>query len=141
MFFHHVLYAHRFRLSRKSSVLLWASTIYPSSSIARLLKRGFNSLLWLSVSTNVIAIVPSCLYSSLECFIGESGLGKSTLVNTLFGTILYPLKEAREPSPDTPKTVEVQSISAGEFQPLVAFIVIFSLMTMHRLILIRIYSL
>ncbi|OAJ36579.1 hypothetical protein, variant [Batrachochytrium dendrobatidis JEL423] len=44
--------------------------------------------------------------------VGESGLGKSTLVNTLFGTILYPLKEAREPSPDTPKTVEVQSISA-----------------------------
>ncbi|KAH6573500.1 hypothetical protein BASA50_000969 [Batrachochytrium salamandrivorans] len=44
--------------------------------------------------------------------VGESGLGKSTLVNTLFGTTLYPLKEAREPSPETPKTVEIQSISA-----------------------------
>ena len=45
--------------------------------------------------------------------IGESGLGKSTLVNTLFNTSLYPPKERKGPSNDImPKTVSIQSISA-----------------------------
>lgn len=44
---------------------------------------------------------------------GESGLGKSTLVNTLFNTSLYPPKERKGPSVDIiPKTVSIQSISA-----------------------------
>lgn len=46
-------------------------------------------------------------------FSGESGLGKSTLVNTLFNTSLYPPKERKSPSLDIiPKTVTIQSISA-----------------------------
>jgi septin 7 len=56
---------------------------------------------------------------SIECHIkltldaGESGLGKSTLVNTLFNTSLYPPKERKGPSLDIiPKTVSIQSISA-----------------------------
>lgn len=45
--------------------------------------------------------------------VGESGLGKSTLVNTLFNTSLYPPKERKGPSADIiPKTVSIQSISA-----------------------------
>ncbi|GJC78381.1 cell division control protein 3 [Colletotrichum liriopes] len=45
--------------------------------------------------------------------VGESGLGKSTLVNTLFNTSLYPPKERKGPSLDIlPKTVQIQSISA-----------------------------
>ncbi|KAF2089503.1 Septin B [Saccharata proteae CBS 121410] len=45
--------------------------------------------------------------------VGESGLGKSTLVNTLFNTSLYPPKERKPPSLDIiPKTVAIQSISA-----------------------------
>ncbi|KAF1823868.1 cell division control protein 3/GTP binding protein [Dissoconium aciculare CBS 342.82] len=45
--------------------------------------------------------------------VGESGLGKSTLVNTLFNTSLYPPKERKQPSLDfAPKTVSIQSISA-----------------------------
>ncbi|KAM0343448.1 hypothetical protein ACHAPU_008478 [Fusarium lateritium] len=45
--------------------------------------------------------------------VGESGLGKSTLVNTLFSTSLYPPKERKGPSLDIiPKTVTIQSISA-----------------------------
>ncbi|KAH3906013.1 hypothetical protein HBI56_160600 [Parastagonospora nodorum] len=44
--------------------------------------------------------------------VGESGLGKSTLVNTLFNTSLYPPKERKPPSLDISKTVSVQSISA-----------------------------
>lgn len=47
------------------------------------------------------------------CPSGESGLGKSTLVNTLFNTSLYPPKERKGPSLDIiPKTVMIQSISA-----------------------------
>lgn len=46
-------------------------------------------------------------------FTGESGLGKSTLVNTLFNTSLYPPKESKQPSLDfAPKTVSISSISA-----------------------------
>lgn len=46
-------------------------------------------------------------------FPGESGLGKSTLVNTLFNTSLYPPKERKQPSLDfSPKTVNIQAISA-----------------------------
>ncbi|KAK4193850.1 Septin-domain-containing protein [Podospora australis] len=45
--------------------------------------------------------------------VGESGLGKSTLVNTLFNTSLYPPREPKGPSLDIiPKTVTIQSISA-----------------------------
>jgi septin 7 len=45
--------------------------------------------------------------------IGESGLGKSTLINTLFNTSLYPPRERKGPSLDIiPKTVSIQSISA-----------------------------
>ncbi|KAL9631274.1 MAG: hypothetical protein Q9164_005984 [Protoblastenia rupestris] len=45
--------------------------------------------------------------------VGESGLGKSTLVNTLFNTSLYPPKERKGPTSDImPKTVSIQSISA-----------------------------
>lgn len=45
--------------------------------------------------------------------VGESGLGKSTLVNTLFNTSLYPPKERKQPSLDfAPKTVSIQAISA-----------------------------
>ncbi|KIV83358.1 hypothetical protein PV11_05391 [Exophiala sideris] len=45
--------------------------------------------------------------------VGESGLGKSTLINTLFNTSLYPPRERKGPSLDIiPKTVSIQSISA-----------------------------
>jgi septin 7 len=46
-------------------------------------------------------------------WLGESGLGKSTLVNTLFNSQLYPLREDRDPTHDTPKTITIQSISGG----------------------------
>jgi len=45
--------------------------------------------------------------------VGESGLGKSTLVNTLFNTSLYPPRERKPPTVDiSPKTVSIQSTSA-----------------------------
>jgi septin 7 len=45
---------------------------------------------------------------------GESGLGKSTLINTLFNTRLYPKKEVPPPHQERPKTVAIESISAGK---------------------------
>ncbi|ORY07355.1 Septin [Basidiobolus meristosporus CBS 931.73] len=44
--------------------------------------------------------------------VGESGLGKSTLVNTLFNTSLYPPKQQSPLQEESPKTVEIQAISA-----------------------------
>ncbi|KAJ1964596.1 Cell division control protein 3 [Dispira parvispora] len=44
--------------------------------------------------------------------VGESGLGKSTLVNTLFNSRLIPEKEDVPPSSEVPKTVAIQNISA-----------------------------
>ncbi|KAI8622650.1 Septin-domain-containing protein [Chytriomyces sp. MP71] len=45
--------------------------------------------------------------------VGESGLGKSTLVNTLFNTSLYPAKDAKvELTNEIPSTVEIQAIAA-----------------------------
>jgi len=44
--------------------------------------------------------------------VGESGLGKSTLINTLFNTGLYQPKEPLPPSAEKPKTVAIESISA-----------------------------
>ncbi|KAK9312427.1 Septin-domain-containing protein [Lipomyces starkeyi] len=44
--------------------------------------------------------------------VGESGLGKSTLVSTLFDMPLYPPRSEKRPSAEIPKTVAIQSISA-----------------------------
>lgn len=64
---------------------------YPNQVHRRAVKKGFNFTLMV---------------------VGESGLGKSTLVNTLFNTGLYPEKTDVNPSKDTPKTIDIQSISA-----------------------------
>lgn len=59
------------------------------------------------------AVIPTECLTEILTMTGESGLGKSTLVNTLFNTSLYPPKERKGPSPDIiPKTVSIQSISA-----------------------------
>ena len=54
--------------------------------------------------------VAICCYVPL---LGESGLGKSTLVNTLFNVPLYPTKEHVPLSEESPKTVDIQVLSTN----------------------------
>lgn len=55
--------------------------------------------------------------------IGESGLGKSTLINTLFNTSLYAKKQVPTPSQERAKTVSIESITAGMFFAFLAFLI------------------
>lgn len=72
--------------------------------------RDLTSMLWLLVCS--LSLPPVSCFET-DALLGESGLGKSTLVNTLFNTSLYPPKDRKGPSLDIiPKTVSIQSISA-----------------------------
>lgn len=72
-------------------------------------RKGFNFNVMV-VGMHMVVIIMLWHYLTV---VGESGLGKSTLVNTLFNTSLYPPKERKGPSQDIiPKTVSIQSISA-----------------------------
>jgi septin 7 len=87
------------------------SPICPTSGTARVCARASTSTLWSLVCSNPRKI--RAFDVVLMRYTGESGLGKSTLVNTLFNTSLYPPKERKQPSLDfAPKTVSIQSISA-----------------------------
>lgn len=60
--------------------------------------------------------VLTAIYKCAQKFtvvVGESALGKSTLINTLFETQLYNKKEPLPPHEERPKTIAIESISAG----------------------------
>lgn len=44
--------------------------------------------------------------------VGESGLGKSTLVSTLFNMPLYPPKTRKDPAAETTKSISIQAVTA-----------------------------
>lgn len=44
--------------------------------------------------------------------VGESGLGKSTLISTLFNRPLYPAKTPKDPAAEIPKTVAIETVTA-----------------------------
>lgn len=86
------------------------SQTYQISGTAKACARASTLMSW-----SLVCDIYWILYNPdiLLIILGESGLGKSTLVNTLFNTSLYPPKERKGPSLDIiPKTVSIQSISA-----------------------------
>lgn len=99
-------------LSDESLPATLGSRTCRTNGTARVCARASTSTLWSLVS--YATPTSSCLGNTLANYLaGESGLGKSTLVNTLFNTSLYPPKEQKGPSLDIiPKTVTIQSISA-----------------------------
>lgn len=97
----------------------WATLVlqvFLTRSARRACARASSSPPWLSVSTVVTNFTVPLLLTWRPRLIGESGLGKSTLVNTLFNTQLYPPKEQLPPSAERPQTVAIESISAGMSQ-------------------------
>jgi septin family protein len=78
----------------------------------KLLKRGFQF--------NVIVVGPSislswCIYATrfifLIEFLGQTGLGKSTLINTVFASHLIDSKGRREADEPVRQTTEIQTVS------------------------------
>ncbi|GJN87849.1 hypothetical protein Rhopal_000804-T1 [Rhodotorula paludigena] len=62
---------------------------------------------------NVADSVQQVVRKKLGGFVGcESGLGKSTLINTLFNTSLYAKKNVPRPEHERPQTVAIESITA-----------------------------
>jgi septin 7 len=85
-----------------------ASPTYPINGTARVSARASTLTLW-----SLVSALRNTTKRTVLIIKGESGLGKSTLVNTLFNTSLYPPKDPKGPSLDIiPKTVSIQSISA-----------------------------
>ena len=82
---------------KRSSPTLWVSQTFPTRSIESPSRRGSSSRSWSWVRS------PSIHGNDRSCSAGESGLGKSTLVNTLFQTALYPDKQAVEWTSETPQ--------------------------------------
>jgi septin 7 len=80
----------------------------PNQVHRRSVRKGFN------FTAMVVGMYSSTKLTLVTYFSpGESGLGKSTLINTLFNTTLYPGKEPLPPSAERPQTVSIESISAG----------------------------
>lgn len=97
---------------------MWALPTSRIKSTERVFVRDSNSLLWLLVRFFFFLRTPLFMFifvTNLLFHPGESGLGKSTLINTLFNTTLYPPKEPLPPAAERPKTVAIESIGAGQF--------------------------
>ena len=74
----------------------------------------FSSWPWWSVSEP--SLISACERNfGAKVPLGESGLGKSTLINTLFETKLYQPKQVPGPGMDRGRTVQIESISDGEY--------------------------
>lgn len=79
--------------------------IYLIRYIVSLLKPVLSLPVWLLVSTHNI------YYFIINLCVGESGLGKSTLINTLFNTQIIPPREIHIPQ-ELPKTIAIQSLTS-----------------------------
>jgi septin 7 len=88
----------------------------PNQVHRKSVRKGFQFTMMVVGSSHQFSFLLAASLNS-SSLIGESGLGKSTLVNTLFNTMLYPPKEPPAPNAERPQTVAIQSISAGKESP------------------------
>jgi septin 7 len=86
------------------------SSIAPSSNIIRKKLMGYVGFANLPNQVHRKSVRKGFQFTAMV--VGESGLGKSTLINTLFNTTLYPPKEPLPPAAERPKTVAIESITA-----------------------------
>lgn len=87
-----------------------ASNGVPAASLARKKLMGYVGFANLPNQVHRKSVRKGFTFTCMV--VGESGLGKSTLINTLFNTRLYPKKEVPPPSQERSKTVAIESISA-----------------------------
>lgn len=80
---------------------MWDLPICRIKCIGNLLKKDLNLLLWLlviRVNFDIEFLEDLITNYHIILFLGESGLGKSTLINSLFLTDLYPERVVSNPS-------------------------------------------
>lgn len=82
----------------------------PAASMQRKLLKGYVGFANLPNQVHRKSVRKGFNFTTMV--VGESGLGKSTLVNTLFSTALYAPKEIPAPSAERPSTVAIESIDA-----------------------------
>jgi len=83
----------------------------PNQVHRKSVRKGFQ---FTAMVVGLFALFRSKLNLFPNLSLGESGLGKSTLINTLFNTTLYPPKEPIPPAAERAKTVSIESIDAGK---------------------------
>ncbi|KAI0936669.1 hypothetical protein AcV5_004750 [Taiwanofungus camphoratus] len=98
------------KMNGSSPSLLAASNDMSTSAIIRKKLMGFVGFANLPNQVHRKSVRKGFQFTAMV--VGESGLGKSTLINTLFNTTFYSPKEALPPSAERPQTVAIESISA-----------------------------
>ena len=74
----------------------------------KLLKRGFQFNV-ICVGTLFLTVLPD--HAELKCPAGQTGLGKSTLINTIFASHLIDSKGRLTPDEPVRSTTEIQTVS------------------------------
>lgn len=86
------------------------TTVYPEAHIVRRKLTGYVGFANLPNQWHRKSIKKG--FNLNVMVVGESGLGKSTLISTLFNMPLYPPKSPRDPAEEIAKTVAIETVNA-----------------------------